>query len=62
MFCVLPPDLIVDFNDVTFLATAGMGVLIQGSHRSLDIGTAFRVVAAGHVTARPMQLLGVEDS
>lgn len=55
-----PATFITDFTDVRFLATAGMSILMEADRRSQEVLTSFRVVAAGKVTARPMQLLGID--
>ncbi|GAA5167885.1 MULTISPECIES: STAS domain-containing protein [Amycolatopsis] len=50
-----PPVLVIDLTAVTFLASAGMAVLVA-AHRQAAPGTAVRVVAASRVTLRPLQL------
>lgn len=55
-----PPVFVVNLTDVNFLATAGMSVLMEALRKSQEIGIALRVVADGHITARPMQLLGID--
>ena len=56
-----PSMLVVDLTGVTFLATAGMSVLMEAHRKSEELSIAFRVVAQGPVTAKPMQLLGIDD-
>lgn len=56
-----PPVLIVDFTDVSFLATAGMSVLMEANRKSEELSISFRLIADGPVTVRPMQLLGIDD-
>lgn len=56
-----PEALVVDLTGVTFLATAGMSVLMEADRKSEELKISFRVVAQGPVTARPMQLLGIHD-
>jgi anti-sigma B factor antagonist len=56
-----PPVFIIDLTEVNFLTTAGMSILLQAHHKSEDLSLAFRVVADGPMTARPMQLLGIDD-
>jgi anti-sigma B factor antagonist len=53
-----PAVLIVDLTDVAFLASAGMAVLVSSGLQAGE-HTRFRVVAAGPVTFRPMELIGV---
>jgi anti-sigma B factor antagonist len=56
-----PAALVVDFTGVTFLATAGMSVLMQAHRKCEELAIPFRVVARGPVTAKPMELLGIDD-
>ena len=56
-----PAALVVDLTGVSFLATAGMTVLMEADRKSEELGIPFRVVARGPVTVRPMQLLGIDD-
>lgn len=55
-----PTALVVDFTAVDFLASAGMGVLV-GVHDEITPGIAFRVVADGPATSRPLKLVGIAD-
>jgi anti-sigma B factor antagonist len=55
-----PRTVVVDLTEVDFLGSAGMGVLI-GGHQEAGDHSRFRVVAAGHATFRPMELIGVAD-
>ena len=55
-----PEVLVVDLSDVSFLASAGMSVLIGGNQRAGE-GTRFRLVAVGNATLRPMELTGIAD-
>jgi anti-sigma B factor antagonist len=55
-----PAALVVDFTNVDFLASAGMGVLVATHDRSgPDI--RFSVVADGPATSRPLKLVGIAD-
>ena len=56
-----PSVLVVDFTDVTFLATAGMSVLMEADRKCRELDMSFRVVARGPVTVKPMELLGIDD-
>jgi anti-sigma B factor antagonist len=56
-----PAALVVDLTGVTFLATAGMSVLMEADRKSEELTIPFRVVAHGPVTVKPMQLLGIDD-
>ncbi|MBY6365544.1 STAS domain-containing protein [Rhodococcoides corynebacterioides] len=53
--------LVVDLTGVEFLASAGMTVLVQ-SHQSVPDGVTFSVVAVGAATARPLQLVGLDET
>ncbi|MFC7956977.1 STAS domain-containing protein [Rhodococcoides kroppenstedtii] len=53
--------LVVDLTGVDFLASAGMTVLVQ-SHQSVPDGVIFSVVATGAATARPLQLVGLDET
>ena len=55
-----PTSMIVDLTHVDFLASHGMNVLVA-THRRCSGTTDFAVVADGHVTRRPMQLIGLTD-
>ena len=56
-----PALLVVDLSEVTFLATAGMSVLMEAYRKSRELAISFRVVAQGPVTVKSMQLLGIDD-
>lgn len=53
-----PEVLVVDLSGVSFLASAGMSVLIGGNQLAGD-RTEFRLVATGSATLRPMELTGI---
>lgn len=54
-----PTALVVDLTDVTFLDSAGLGVLAHGHvNRAADIG--FRVVVTSPVLLKPLQLTGLD--
>lgn len=55
-----PATLVVDLTEITFLASAGLGVLAAVVRRAED-GTKIKVVADGPVTARPLQLTGLDE-
>lgn len=55
-----PNSMIVDLSLVEFLASHGMNVLV-GAHRLCTPTTEFAVVADGHVTRRPMELIGLTE-
>ena len=56
-----PVVLVVDLTGVTFLATAGMSVLMEAYRKSEELAICFRIVAHGPVTVKSMQLLGIDD-
>jgi anti-sigma B factor antagonist len=56
-----PSTLVIDFTGVTFLATAGMSVLMEADRKCDELAIPFRVVAHGPVTSKPMELLGIDD-
>jgi anti-sigma B factor antagonist len=53
-----PEVLVVDLSGVSFLASAGMSVLIGGNQLAGE-RTDFRLVATGSATLRPMELTGI---
>jgi anti-sigma B factor antagonist len=55
-----PTGVIVDFTDVDFLASAGMGVLVA-AYDAKPASVEFCVVADGPATSRPLQLVGIAD-
>ena len=55
-----PGGLVVDFTEVDFLASAGMGVLVA-VHDEVTPHMRFCVVADGPATSRPLKLVGVAD-
>ena len=55
-----PVILVIDLSEVDFLGSAGMAVLV-GCNQQAQGRTRVRVVAAGDVTFRPMELTGVSD-
>ena len=50
----------IDFSDVEFLASAGMGVLVA-VHDEVTPDIHFCVVADGPATSRPLKLVGIAD-
>lgn len=51
--------LIIDLTEVSFLASAGMTVLVKAKERSGERG--FAVVADGPATSRPLSILGLDS-
>mgnify|MGYP005986885619 CR=1 FL=1 len=56
-----PAALIVDLTDVVFFASVGMTVLLDAAARLGDAAT-FAVVADEATTARPMTLVGLDQT
>lgn len=55
-----PAGVVIDFTDVEFLASAGMGVLVA-AHDKAGSDVAISVVADGPATSRPLKLVGIAD-
>ncbi|MDY6999651.1 MAG: STAS domain-containing protein [Actinomycetota bacterium] len=55
-----PAGVVIDFTDVEFLASAGMGVLVA-AHDKAGSDVLLRVVADGPATSRPLKLVGIAD-
>lgn len=55
-----PAAVVVDFTDVDFLASAGMGVLVA-AHDKAGSEVKFSVVADGPATSRPLKLVGIAE-
>jgi anti-sigma B factor antagonist len=55
-----PSTIIIDLSEVDFLASAGMGVLVEARERA-DGTMRFGVVADGPATSRPLKLVGLAD-
>ena len=55
-----PAGIVIDFTDVEFLASAGMGVLVA-AHDKAGSDVAFSVVADGPATSRPLKLVGIAE-
>jgi anti-sigma B factor antagonist len=55
-----PKALIVDLSQLTFLASAGMSLLIE-AHRDMEPKARFGVVADGPCTSRPLKLIGLDS-
>jgi anti-anti-sigma factor len=54
-----PTALIVDLSKVSFLASAGMTVLVT-AQAEVEAPTQFAVVANGAATSRPIKLMGID--
>lgn len=55
-----PAGIVIDFTEVDFLASAGMGVLVA-AHDKAGSEVAFSVVADGPATSRPLKLVGIAE-
>lgn len=55
-----PRALVIDLTGVTFLASAGMTVLVKAKEQ-VGAAAGFAIVAEGPVTSRPLKLVGLDD-
>jgi anti-sigma B factor antagonist len=55
-----PAGLVIDFTDLDFLASAGMGVIVA-VHEEMGSDLRFCLVADGPATSRPLKLVGIAD-
>ena len=55
-----PAGLVIDFTNIEFLASAGMGVLVA-VHDEVTPDIRFCIVADGPATSRPLKLVGIAD-
>ncbi|MEW5810858.1 MAG: STAS domain-containing protein [Actinomycetota bacterium] len=55
-----PSAMIVDLTAVDFLASVGMGLLVD-AHDRCGAATQFMVVADGPATSRPMRMIGLAE-
>lgn len=55
-----PAGVVIDFTEVEFLASAGMGVLVA-AHDKAGSDVPISVVADGPATSRPLKLVGIAD-
>lgn len=53
--------IVVDLTSVEFLASVGMTVLIEAS-RLVGTSTTFAVIASGPSTARPLTVMGLDQT
>jgi anti-anti-sigma factor len=53
--------LVVDFDMVTFLGSAGLAVLIETDQRARDLNIRWALVADRLVTVRPLQITGLSE-
>jgi anti-sigma B factor antagonist len=56
-----PRVVVVDLTDVSFLASAGLSVLLEHNQRCRENGQEFRVVAGNRTIARTIDLTGLTD-
>lgn len=56
-----PPGFIIDLSEVTFLASAGLQLLVATQERIGD-SAEFAVVAEGPATSRPIQLTNLDKT
>jgi anti-sigma B factor antagonist len=55
------PTLVVDLTGVTFLASSGLAVLIQGAHRAEERNARLRLVVATRAVWRPLEITGTDQ-
>jgi anti-anti-sigma factor len=55
-----PTAMIIDLSAVDFLASVGMGLLVE-AHDRCGTATQFMVVADGPATSRPMRMIGLGE-
>jgi anti-sigma B factor antagonist len=56
-----PAVLIVDITDVSFLASAGIGLLVEAHRLTERGGISLRVVADGPATSRPLRMMRLDE-
>ncbi|GHH32555.1 anti-anti-sigma factor [Lentzea cavernae] len=56
-----PGTLLIDLSAVTFLAAAGISMLLDVHHAAADRAIRVAVVAGGRATARPLSITGVDQ-
>ncbi len=54
-------DVVVDLDEVTFLGSNGLGVLVELSHQAAAAGSRFRLVCANRTVIRPIALTGLDQ-
>ncbi|MBV5242462.1 STAS domain-containing protein [Mycolicibacterium sp. PAM1] len=56
-----PPVVIVDISDVSFLSSAGIGLLVETHRLTERGGISLRVVADGAATSRPLRMMRIDE-
>ncbi|MCV6962784.1 anti-anti-sigma factor [Mycobacterium intermedium] len=56
-----PAVLVVDLTDVDFMSSAGITLLVEANRLTAKIPTALRVAADGPATARPLNIVGIDQ-
>ncbi|EHY90835.1 anti-sigma factor antagonist [Saccharomonospora azurea] len=57
-----PQQLIVDLEQVTFLGSAGLALLLDTQDVAVRRGVTFRIVATQRVVTRPVEAVGLADA
>lgn len=57
----VPPVLLVDLTDVTFMDSSGLNALIRANQSTGEAGGAVHLVAPQETVARVLQLTGVDQ-
>jgi anti-sigma B factor antagonist len=56
-----PAPVVLDLSGVTFLASAGLSVLVRYGQRFSELGSQLRVVATDRAVTRPITMTGLDD-
>lgn len=54
-------DVVLDLDGVTFLASTGLGVLVEAAQRAEAAGAALRLVCSSRAVTRPLELTGLNQ-
>jgi anti-sigma B factor antagonist len=54
-------DVVLDLDGVSFLASTGLGVLVEAAQRAEAAGTALRLVCSSRAVTRPLELTGLNQ-
>lgn len=57
-----PGPLVIDLTDVTFMASVGLGILIEHDRLCRKVDVELRVVAGNRSIARTITLTGLDDA
>jgi anti-sigma B factor antagonist len=54
-------DVAVDLDQVSFLASTGLGVLVESAQQATACGSVVRLICASRTVLRPLQLTGLDQ-